>query len=80
MDGWFDRFKEWWRQGNAIALLTGERGLDEVHDGRPSEAGLARADTESGEAHPGDDPPTRHPEGTPTDPSTGSPKQPGATP
>jgi hypothetical protein len=81
MDGWFDRFKEWWRQGNAIALLTGERGLDEVSDERPSAAGPDRRDTGSGEAcEPGDDPRTRHPEGTPADPAPGGQDVPEAGP
>ena len=81
MDGWFDRFREWWRQGNAIALLTGERGLDEVRDERMSEPGPDRRDTGSGEARdPGDSRPTQHPDGTPADPAAGGRDVPGAGP
>jgi hypothetical protein len=80
MDGWFGRFKEWWRQGNAIAMLTGECGLDEVRDDGASEPGPGRRDTESGEAHTGDDPPTRDPDDTPADPAAGGRNVPGAMP
>jgi hypothetical protein len=38
MDGGFDRVSRWWKQGNAMAVLTGEHGLDEVRDAEASEA------------------------------------------
>jgi hypothetical protein len=52
MGDWFDRFRRWWKQGNAMAMLTGERGLDEVQDERASEAEPGQRDPRPSEAAP----------------------------
>ncbi len=59
MDGWFDRLNEWWRQGSAMAMLTGERGLDEVRDAEASEAEPGERVPGLSEAAPIEEPPAR---------------------
>ncbi len=59
MGDWFDRLKEWWRQGNAMAMLTGERGLDEVRDAEAPDPDPGERAPGSSEAAPIEEPRAR---------------------